>query len=134
MGKHGGKRNKSRGDMPFVDNVDVEAYVCVTHTMGCGRFQGVDVAGAAVQLKIKGSLYKRAWVNRGAVCLATRRPGMSGATMDIVWVYQPEEIKVLKRYGEINAAFDSGVVEPQHQEDQDAIVFADDDDAAIDAV
>lgn len=108
MGKGNASRSKkpsrTRGEAPFAESE--EFYVCVSATCGCGRFEGTDTKGKTHALKIKGSLYKRAWVSKGSVCLATPRPEL-GDTLDIVWVYTLDEVKLLKRYGEIVASFDN---------------------------
>ena len=131
MAKYHRQAKKSGGDTPFV-NEETETYVMVNSTLGCGRFEGSDTAGKTVRLKVKGSLYKRAWITKGSICLASSRPGMGG-TLDIIYVYQPDEVKMLKRYGEIEKTFDSkGVCDTADDTDMD-VVFSDDvdDDARI---
>ena len=102
-----GAPRRQREHAPFADAAADEVYVFITGTHGCGRFEGVDTAGRTLRLKIKGSLYKRAFVNRGSVCLACGRSELAGGTYDIVWVYTAEEVKVLKRYEEVAQGFDS---------------------------
>ena len=102
-----GAPRRQRDHAPFADAANDEVYVFITGTHGCGRFEGVDTAGRTLRLKIKGSLYKRAFVNRGSVCLACGRSELAGGTHDIVWVYTAEEVKMLKRYDEVAPGFDS---------------------------
>lgn len=138
-GSGGGGGRQQRAEAPFA--AEDETYVRIVAVRGNCRFGGVDAAGNAVDLKIKGSLRKRpwAWVNVNCICLASKRPQL-GDTMDIVWVYNAAEVKMLRRYGAIDAKLDCTTATTTHDDGNNGngdefVVFEDDDDGDdVDAI
>jgi initiation factor 1A len=134
-GKHASRpkksSKKSTGELVFADEALGEHYARCVGTLGGGRVSLQLQSGTEVNGKVKGSLYKRVWVNKGDLVLAVERridgtasEEQSAAKFDIVHKFSPEEERLLVRYGELSA----GVPGDGDGEGGD-VVFCDDVDA-----
>jgi initiation factor 1A len=85
-----------------------ERYARCIGTLGGGRVLLQLQCGTEVNGKVKGSMYKRVWVNKGDLVIATERrvdgtvaEDLSTTKFDIVHKFSPEDERLLSRYGEI---------------------------------
>lgn len=113
---------------------DDQCYGTVTAVLGNGRFtvqlfekDPESNQPRSLQCRVRGSMRRREWVNNGDVVLVARRD-FDDAKGDIVTRYLAHEVSQLRRYGEIPE--DRGGVE----EDDDAYIIFDDEDADIAAI
>lgn len=112
------------------EDFEGENYARCKTLLGSGRFVLQMVDGTEVQGKIRGSMYRRVWINTGDLVLAVER-NISSKTeaikgkYDIVHKYTYEEEKSLVRYGEIPKLW---ALHIEGEEDEnEAIVFEDED-------
>lgn len=133
-GKHAARPRKgarSSGELLYADDALGEHYARCVATLGSGRFTLQLRCGSEVTAKIKGSLYKRVWVNKGDLVLAVERrldadaakPDFVTSKFDIVHKYTPDEERLLVRYGELAWATTGNA----HGDDEEEIFFCDDD-------
>lgn len=109
-----------------------ERYARCVGTLGGGRVLLQLQCGTEVNGKVKGSMYKRVWVNKGDLVLAVERrvdgtetEDLGAAKFDIVHKYSQDDERLLSRYGEIGTWAGEG------GEDDGGVTFCEDD---IDAI
>lgn len=121
---------RGSGELVYAEADLGEHYARCVGALGGGRVTLQLRCGKEVGGKVKGSMYRRVWVNKGDLVIAVERrvdgvaaTDISTARFDIIHKYSPEEERLLARYGEIGdwAGDDD-------EEGDDVIIFRDVDD------
>ena len=132
-GRHASRPKKSSkrssGELVFADEALGEHYARCVGTLGGGRVSLQLQSGTEVNGKVKGSMYKRIWVNKGDLIIAAERrvdgaaaEDLGAAKFDVIHKFSPEEERLLVRYGEIDKWAGEG------GEEAEDVVFCDVDD------
>jgi translation initiation factor 1A len=105
-------------------------YAQVTKTLGGGRFD-LDCDDTVQRIgKLRGNMRRSQWVAVGCIVLISLREfDTASAKADILLKYSDSAIKYLRKYGELE-----WLAKKTQCEEEDDIVFEDDDDIDVDLV
>lgn len=135
-GAHKKKRSKKpnaarvgAGGSTLAFKEDGQLYAVVTKAVGDRRFMTTCDDGVERMCKLRGSMRRSQWVCMGDVLLVSLRDfedkadDDTGAKADVLLKYSVHEVRLLKKYGELNFLDVAETVAPQG--DDDGVVFED---------
>ena len=126
--KHRNTADSSKEEIVFKE--DEQYYAQVTKNLGCGRFDITCDDGIQRIGKLRGNMRKSQWVTVSSMVLVSLREfGESSCPKaDILLKYSDTAVKQLKKYGELDWIVErKRVAEPTSDDDEDGIIFEDDD-------
>ncbi|ESU38715.1 Protein Translation Initiation Factor 1A (IF-1A) [Giardia duodenalis] len=110
--KTGGKSYKKKANTDslardLVYKGESEVYGVCTKVLGCGYYTIYCLDGIRRRCHLRGALKKRrVMMHAGDLVLVSLREFSTETDADIVHKYQPDEVKELKKYGEITVDLD----------------------------
>lgn len=114
MGKNHGKGGKSfrsgKGDSEgnkrelFKKETDTEDYARIKKALGCGKMACILADGSTIIGSIRGAMTRKKIISAGATVLVDRREFQTNV-VDIIHLYNDDEVKELTRMGEIPTDF-----------------------------
>jgi len=147
MGKNKGKggKNKRKGKnqtetkRELLFKEDGQAYAQVIKPYGNGRFEVLVDDEKRRIAHVRGAMIKKVWIMVGDIILVGLRGDTKDDKCDIIHRYEPDEVRNLKAYGELNKIFsvddldhakedEDGPIWESKPEDQDTKKDGDDDD------
>lgn len=141
-GRHARRPGKRRGllrpdELRYADESAGESYARCKTLLGNGRMTLALADGREVQGRVRGSMYKRVWINVGDLVLCcTRSLGEVArgdadevGKFDIVHKFTMQDERILHRYGELPRTLISATVVSvafgENDLDDDTVVFED---------
>lgn len=125
MGKprHNNHRERKR-ECPFKEGDQV--YARITAMLGNGRCRTLDTENVERLGIIRGSMKSREWISIKDLVLLSLRD-FQDSKADIVYKYNEIEVHILTRLGEVEARFVQGIDGLGEEDDQDGIIFEEND-------
>lgn len=120
-GKNSGNTVKVHGKRILEYKGAMEEYAKVSRALGDKRVMVVTVDGQEVIAHIPGKFKKKVWVGINSVVIASRRE-FQNDKMDIIHVYENDEVKKLVKAGELPDSFlQSGVeqIKTENKEEEE---------------
>jgi len=126
MPKKKKSKNNVTSNRELVFKEDGMEYCKVTKMLGDARLEGICSDGKTRVCKIRGSMSKRrkVWISVDDYVLVSLRD-FQDEKADVIWKYNKDEVKQLKKYGEIETekeaeeqdiGFEFGVIEEDEEE------------------
>jgi len=94
------KKNTTTEVRPLVKKTDGQEYAVVTKLLGSCHVLANCYDGIERQCHIRGTMRKREWINVDDIILIALRD-FSDKTADVINRYYPDEVKQLKKSGEL---------------------------------
>ena len=128
-----GKKKKHRNvadsgrdkELIFKDDTGQQMYACVQKALGSSRFMVKCDDGTERIGKLRGNMRRSEWVSAGTLVLVAIR-SEEESKVDILLKYSDNQMRSLKRYGELHAFDDKGK-DAREDEEEDYIEFEADD-------
>jgi translation initiation factor 1A len=113
---------QSTREIPFRE--ELQDYALVENLLGNGRLKLKCLSDNTERLgTIRGNMYKKVWINKDDIVLVSLREYQDDKC-DVIFKYNPDEIRALKKYGEIPKDLENI---NQIKEDEELIQFGEQD-------
>ena len=126
--KHRNFASSKSTELIFKDSED-ERYAFALRSLGDRRFEVIDDSGTVSTGKLKGSIRRNNRLLIGGLCLVQLRDG-DGEKCDIIYIYNENETKQLRKYGELD---DLDKEKSRHEDQKFDFREVEDDDIAFES-